>query len=74
MLDNNIMTANASEVVQKIPADEKGYLKFQRKNGRFGPCFQTIFPFLMTMVLRSVVLLTKNRENANQIKETKNYQ
>ena len=25
-------------------------LKLQRRNGRFGPCFQTIFPFLMTMV------------------------
>ena len=29
MLDNeNIMTANASEVVQKIPLDEKDYYKF----------------------------------------------
>ena len=28
MLDNdNIMTANASEIVQKIPADEKDYPK-----------------------------------------------
>ena len=26
--------------------------KEKTKNSRFGPCFQTIFPFLMTMVLR----------------------
>ena len=23
---------------------------YKKRNGRFGPCFQTIFPFLMTMV------------------------
>ena len=27
MLDNNKMTANASEVVQKVPTDEKDYQK-----------------------------------------------
>ena len=27
MLDNNIMTANASEVVQNVPTDEKDYQK-----------------------------------------------
>ena len=27
MLDNNIMTANASEVAQKVPTDEKDYQK-----------------------------------------------
>ena len=26
-----------------------GYFKFKRKHQQYGPCFQTVFPFLMTI-------------------------
>ena len=28
---------------------DPGYFKFKRKDQQYGPCFQTIFTFLMTM-------------------------
>ena len=31
--------------------DHPKYFKFKRKYQQYGPCFQTIFPFLMTMLL-----------------------
>ena len=34
--------------------DHPRYFKFQRKYQQHGPCFQTIFPFLMTMIFRSM--------------------
>ena len=29
--------------------DHQRYFKFKQKNQQYGPCFQTIFPFLITM-------------------------
>ena len=38
--------------------DHPRYFKFQRKYQQHGPCFQTIFPFLMTMLLENHFTLT----------------
>ena len=40
------------------------YLKFKQKYQQYGPCFQTIFPFLMTMLL--VNAFTISEEEARQ--------
>ena len=40
------------------------YLKFKRKYQQYGPCFQTIFPFLMTMLLVNTFTICK--EEARQ--------
>ena len=32
--------------------DHPRYFKFKRKYQQYGPCFQTIFPFLMTVLIR----------------------
>ena len=32
-----------------------------RKNGRFGPCFQTIFPFFVTMLKQSIIVLIASK-------------
>ena len=53
------------------------YFTFKRKYQQYGPCFQTIFPFLMTMFWCSIILflLTWNTflGNINTVLSTPDY-
>ena len=39
-----------------------GYFKFKQKYQQYGPCFQTIFSFRMTMMNMNILLIFINSE------------
>ena len=56
MLDSAVFDFPARKLILHLLHVEKDWIEFSavhklfNKNGPFGPSFQTIFPFLMTMV------------------------